>query len=214
MHRGYVRLWRKTLDSGLMQNPEIFTFFSWCLMKATHKPIKQMVGHQLVSLQPGQFVFGRKSAAQALGTTERKIRTAKAAIEKMGISTSKTTNKYSIISIVNWPSYQRMSTANDQQNDQEATSRRPAGDHKQELKNLKTEKVKPNGRFAPPSVDEVRSYCIERKNGIDPSAFIDHYEANGWMRGKSKIKSWKACVRTWEKNNPQPHDPFAGMKRL
>ena len=53
----------------------------------------------------------------------------------------------------------------------------------------------------PPSVDEVRAYCEERKNNIDPQRFIDHYEANGWMRGKTKIKDWKACVRTWERNN-------------
>ena len=31
-----------------------------------------------------------------------------------------------------------------------------------------------------------------------PEEFIDHYEANGWMRGNTKIKDWKACVRTWE----------------
>lgn len=55
-------------------------------------------------------------------------------------------------------------------------------------------------RFKPPTVDEVRAYCDERKNGIDAQAFIDHYAANGWMRGKNKIKDWKACVRTWESN--------------
>lgn len=59
----------------------------------------------------------------------------------------------------------------------------------------------------PPTLDEVRSYCRERKNGIDPEAFIAHYETTGWMRGKNKIKSWKACVRTWEKNRKdKPQD--------
>ena len=56
-------------------------------------------------------------------------------------------------------------------------------------------------RFTPPSVDEVSSYCHERKNGINPQQFVDHYETNGWMRGKTKIKDWKACVRTWEQNS-------------
>lgn len=54
------------------------------------------------------------------------------------------------------------------------------------------------GRFTPPTLEEVAAYCQERNNNIDPQHFIDHYEANGWMRGKNKIKSWKACVRTWE----------------
>lgn len=53
--------------------------------------------------------------------------------------------------------------------------------------------------FIPPTTEEVIQYCTERNNGIDPGTFIDHYEANGWMRGKNKIKDWRACVRTWEK---------------
>lgn len=54
-------------------------------------------------------------------------------------------------------------------------------------------------RFTPPSVDEVRAYCQERNNGINPEAFVDYYTANGWVQGKGKpIKDWKATVRTWE----------------
>lgn len=53
-------------------------------------------------------------------------------------------------------------------------------------------------RFTPPSVEEVRAYCEERHNGIDPQRFVDFYEAKGWMLGKNKMKNWKAAVRTWE----------------
>ena len=56
-------------------------------------------------------------------------------------------------------------------------------------------------RFSPPSVEEVDAYCRERGNGIDAQSFVDHYEANGWMRGKTKIKDWRACVRTWERDS-------------
>ena len=55
-------------------------------------------------------------------------------------------------------------------------------------------------RFVPPTVEQVREYCDARGNRIDPAAFVDHYTANGWMRGKNKLKDWKAAVRTWEKN--------------
>ena len=69
------------------------------------------------------------------------------------------------------------------------------------------------GRFAAPSLEEVTGYCLERNNGINPISFINHYEANGWVRGKSKIKDWKACVRTWEEKNKtqnKPADQFRG----
>ena len=62
-------------------------------------------------------------------------------------------------------------------------------------KNIKTRAV-----FKKPAFIEVLKYCRDRQNKVDPQEFIDHYEANGWMRGKTKIKCWKACVRTWEKN--------------
>ena len=53
-------------------------------------------------------------------------------------------------------------------------------------------------RFIPPTVEQVKAYCLERGNGIDAQAFIDYYDASGWMRGRTKIKDWKACVRSWE----------------
>lgn len=55
--------------------------------------------------------------------------------------------------------------------------------------------------FSPPTLDEVRAYCLERQNGIDPEAFFAHYEANGWVQGKTckPIVNWKACVITWER---------------
>ena len=63
-----------------------------------------------------------------------------------------------------------------------------------------TKESKNSPRFIPPTLQEVEAYCFERANRVDPEAFVDHYAANGWMRGKSKIRDWRACVRTWEKS--------------
>ncbi len=57
-------------------------------------------------------------------------------------------------------------------------------------------------RFTPPTIEEVTAYCKERKNNVDAEKFVDYYTANGWVQGKGKpVKDWKACVRTWERNN-------------
>ena len=58
-------------------------------------------------------------------------------------------------------------------------------------------------RFTPPTVDEVAAYCRERRNAVDAQRFVDFYAASGWMRGKTPVKDWKACVRTWEQNNDE-----------
>ena len=64
-------------------------------------------------------------------------------------------------------------------------------------------KDKGGQRFTPPTLSEVIDYCNQRANSIDPQRFVDHYSANGWMRGKNKIKDWKACIRTWEQNDKE-----------
>ena len=62
------------------------------------------------------------------------------------------------------------------------------------------EKEKVNKIFKPPTVEDVRSYCVERGNSVDPQSFVDFYESKGWMIGKNKMKDWKAAVRTWERS--------------
>jgi hypothetical protein len=59
---------------------------------------------------------------------------------------------------------------------------------------------KNNNIFKKPTLEEVKQYCLERNNGIDAETFIDFYESKGWLVGKTKMKDWKACVRTWERN--------------
>ena len=57
-------------------------------------------------------------------------------------------------------------------------------------------------RFTPPTLEEVKAYCIERNNNIDAEYFIDFQEARGWVLSNGKkMKDWKATIRTWEKNN-------------
>lgn len=59
--------------------------------------------------------------------------------------------------------------------------------------------------FRAPSVAEVAEYVAERvkvgKPFIDAEQFVDSYTAKGWLIGKTPVKDWKACVRTWQKNN-------------
>lgn len=67
----------------------------------------------------------------------------------------------------------------------------------------------PRSRFSPPTVEEVRTYCEERCNGIDAAAFVDFYAARGWMAGRNHMKDWKAAVRTWERRErTKEADPY------
>lgn len=105
---GWVKLWRKSIDSGLPQNLELWGFWCWCLLKASHRVHKQMVGNQILELQPGQFIFGRRKAARELNVSEKKIRTFLKKLENLQNVAIKRANKFSIISIINWDFYQQL----------------------------------------------------------------------------------------------------------
>jgi len=85
--------------------------------------------------------------------------------------------------------------------------------YKEEIKQINNltketdrENAKPKKVFTPPTLEEVKEYLKSKNSPIDPERFINYYEATDWMRGNSKIKNWKACVKTWEskEHNSKP----------
>lgn len=56
-------------------------------------------------------------------------------------------------------------------------------------------------KFIKPNIEEIKSFCLERKNNIDAEAFFNFYESKDWMIGKNKMKKWKSAIITWEKGN-------------
>ena len=69
------------------------------------------------------------------------------------------------------------------------------------LKKEKNKKEKTK-KFIKPTLEEVKAYCQERHNNVNPEQFIAYYEANGWKVGRNPMKNWRAAiVSTWERNN-------------
>jgi hypothetical protein len=72
---------------------------------------------------------------------------------------------------------------------------------------ISTPKVSNTPKTAIPTIEEVKAYCRERKNNIDPDKWYNFYQAKGWMIGKNSIKDWKAAVRTWENKSKVADNP-------
>lgn len=77
------------------------------------------------------------------------------------------------------------------------------GTRNNELKNKEPVVV----AFRPPTLDEVKEYCNERNSGISAEHFYDYYSSNGWQVGRTKMKDWKAAVRTWERTEFKRSEP-------
>jgi hypothetical protein len=127
---GAVFLHRKTIDSQVFQNAELFKVWAYCLMKANHKPAWVSVstgrGVTEVFLRPGQFIFGRKKAAKELrmpmSSTWDRVRK----LKNIGNLDIQTDTHFSIITIINWEYYQvGFLKSNRQPNTQPTTNRQP-----------------------------------------------------------------------------------------
>jgi len=53
-------------------------------------------------------------------------------------------------------------------------------------------------KFSKPTPEEIEAYGKSIGFAIDGHEFTDFYESKGWVIGKSKMKDWKASVRTWK----------------
>lgn len=94
---------------------------------------------------------------------------------------------------------------------QTVTNTEPKEKEKEKAKAKENVKAKKNAkafcagkprRFTKPKVEDIREYCQERGNGVDPQRFFDFYESKGWMIGNQSMKDWQAAVRTWESREP------------
>lgn len=100
----------------------------------------------------GSFISSIGKLASETGLTEREIRTAISHLKKTGEVTSKTTNKYTVFTVVKYDLYQ----TSDKQNDSQETSKRHSNDiltptieeKKEGKKERNTPPISPVERFA------------------------------------------------------------------
>lgn len=192
---GWIRVQRGIIDHWVFSEADALKLWVYLLMSANYEDKSRMFNGRLTQVKRGQLIYGRHAVSQRLGISEAKLRRYIKQFIKDEMISQQTTNKYSIITITCYEKYQDVSqqTANKQ-----PTKRQQTTTPKQVTIN--------NKQFIAPSVGEVEAYCESRGNGIKGEAFVDYYEARGWMIGKHKMKSWQSAVRTWE-NRRKEQEP-------
>jgi len=104
---GWIKLHRKMLEWEWYNDSNTFRLFIHLLLLANHEK-KRWRG---IEINRGELVTGRKKLAKELMLSERKIRTSLMRLKSTNEIAIKTTNKYSIISICNYSTYQTKDNA-------------------------------------------------------------------------------------------------------
>ena len=102
MHRGFITLYRKIVDWEWYSDANVFRVFTHLILTANWEP-KKWKG-ELVSR--GQKVISIQKLAQETGLTEQSVKTAIKKLKLTGEITTKATNKYTIVTLINYDFYQ------------------------------------------------------------------------------------------------------------
>lgn len=137
---GWIRLHRKLLEDEVFQQEKLLKVFVWCLLKASHKEHKQLVGLVQVPLKKGQFVTGRIKAATELDMPESTAWRLMKLLEKLKIISIKSNNKFSVVTLEKYEVYQS--------EDKKVNNKRTANEQQMDTnKNGKNEKNKTYGQM-------------------------------------------------------------------
>jgi len=190
MHNGYVKLWRKTVDSQIFQNESLLKVWVWCLMKANHKDkwtnLKTGKGFTEIKVLKGQFIFGRRSAAKELKMKPSSIRNRMEKLKNIGNLDMQPDTHYSLITIANWDIYQSENNKNDRQKDRQRTPKGQPEDTNKNDKNVKKKNI--------PHQDAENFYLTKKKKkltGLRLKTFEEFWKCFNYKKDKaSAADSW------------------------
>lgn len=209
MERGWVRIYRRVQDDKLWLFDKFSKGQAWIdmILLAAHADKIFLIRGNEVSVKRGQLAIAESTLSERWKWSRDKIRKFFKDLEKDGKIIQQKNRLISIYSIVNYDSFQTTDQTTDQ------TTEKQQKNHKQECKELKEEKnISKDPPFKEPTLEEVSDYCKQRGNSINPAKFIAYYESKGWKVGRSPMKNWKACIRTWEQNTHyNPVQPQASL---
>ena len=145
---GWLKLYRSILDSAVFQDAEILKVWIWLLCNVAFEQHDIVCYGKVIHLKPGQIATGRKKIAQCTDLNENKVYRALNALKSLGNIEIKATNKYSIITVVNWDKYQdengKRTSCEQQTNSKTTAEEQQPNSKRTQHKNGKKEKKEKN----------------------------------------------------------------------
>ncbi len=195
MTRGYVKVWRRIKESPWYKKPNISHLAQHLIREANHNPQRLFVNNEIIELNRGQIITGRKELSRETGLTEQEIRTAINSLIKCDFLTSKSTNKFTIITICNYDIYNHDATSNqptDQpaSNQQLTTNKNVKNKRRKEIKNI----VFDSSVFDPVLIKEFTEYRKAKKAPLTQKSLDSILKTCVECHGKGFFESPNAAV--------------------
>lgn len=119
--QGWIKLHRQFTEWEWYRKGDVARLFIHLLLTANHEDKKW----QGITVRRGQIVVGRKELALETGLTEQTIRTCILKLKSTNEITTKSTNKYTIVTIVKYEQYQHDERKSTSKTTSESTNEQP-----------------------------------------------------------------------------------------
>ena len=171
----WIKLQRKFIDWEWFDTDNMVRLFIYILVKANHKD-GQWKG---IPVKRGQLITGLNSLSDKTNISIQTLRTCLTRLEKTGEINSKVTNKYRVITICNYDSYQgSQQETNKLPNKQLTGNQQSTNKQSTANKNVKKEK----------NVNNVKNEYNKNKNKTNDKPFIGFIE---WLLSEDFVRIYK-----------------------
>lgn len=158
---GYIKLHRKLLNWEWYRDANTTRVFLHLLLIANYGESR----YRGVEIHPGQAVIGRRSLSNALGLTEQQVRTALEHLKSTNEITIKSTNKFSVVTVVNWSFYQVDCDESTSKSTSKSTNDQPTSNHtirkKEEKEDIKGGRPGRNGKSLEATYEMLEEWANE-----------------------------------------------------
>lgn len=216
---GYIKVYRSLLDWRWYSDPIVSRVFLHLLLKATYKD----ASWQYENLEAGQLITSSDSIAKELNLSRQQVRTALNKLNSTNEITSKSTNKYTVITVNNWANFQDLNetstnkatnklTINQPSINQQSTTSKESKEYKEGKEinnNISSEQDEParepviklllsNSTYYPIYEEDVAMWQ-DGYPAVDVKAELK--KMNLWFDANPKkrktAKGIRACINSW-----------------
>lgn len=208
---GYVKLYRQLIDWEWYQDPNTMRLFIHCLIKANYED-KKWKG---TTIQAGSFVTSSTVLSEELQLSRAQIRRSICNLQNTKEIAIKTTNKTTIITVLNWAQYQDIETIKktNKKTIKEPTTQPTNNQQTTTTKNIrskeyKEEVLKRSGETTHPTLQDIIDFISKKRVLVDgtqvpfvtdPEVYFNKRTSVGWItNGNLEIQDWRADLIAWE----------------
>ena len=138
-NKGWVKLWREQFNNWVSERKPWCDGYAWCYLysQANHKDGSVNFGtsrNEYIDIKRGQFITSKLKLGKIFGWGRHRVDSFINALKSTNMITYETSNRYILVTIVNYEIYQQIGKLSNNETNNETNSQRTTSEHKQECK--------------------------------------------------------------------------------